>query len=442
MSAEQTNRPASGPASVTGSPSAARSPAPGGAQPLKGVRVLDLTQFLSGPYATQILGDLGAEVIKIEPHGGDSSRTIPPYFVDRDSAYYLSVNRNKKSVAVDMKHADGKAMVRELALNSDVVIENFRPGVAAKLGLDYAALAATHPGLVWCSISGFGQDGPYRELPAYDMIVQALSGGMSLTGESGGLPVRSGVPLGDLAAGMFSVIAIQAALFERARTGAGKQIDISMLDCQVSMLTYQAAYHLIAGVVPGTQGRAHDSFATYRTFIAGDGVNVVVCANTDRMWEDMARELGVASMLEDPRFRTNADRHAHRDVLLPALDRAFLAQPAAHWVERFRASGIPVGSVNTLDRALSDPQVLHRQMVLPLDDGRGHQISVAGNPIKFVGEASARSTYPPTLGADGASVLAEVLQWDAQRIAAMFQAGVLKDTTREAPAAMGAAGPA
>ena len=194
-------------------------------------------------------------------------------------------------------------------------------------------------------------------------------------------------------------------------------------------------------MVPGTQGRAHDSFATYRTFIAGDGVNVVVCANTDRMWEDMARELGLASMLEDSRFRTNADRHAHRDALLPALDRAFLAQPAAHWVERFRASGIPVGSVNTLDR-LSDPQVLRRQMVLPLDDGRGHQISVAGNPIKFVGEASARSTYPPTLGADGASVLAEVLQWDAQRIAAMFQAGVLKDTTREEPAAMGAAGPA
>jgi crotonobetainyl-CoA:carnitine CoA-transferase CaiB-like acyl-CoA transferase len=332
-----------------------------GARPLQGVRVLDLTQFLSGPYATQILADLGAEVIKIEPHGGDSSRTIPPYFVGHDSAYYLSVNRNKKSVAVDMKHADGRQVVQELARHSDVVIENFRPGVAAKLGLDYAALSASHAGLIWCSISGFGQDGPYRELPAYDMIVQALSGGMSLTGESGGLPVRSGVPLGDLAAGMFSVIAIQAALLERVRTGAGKQIDISMLDCQVSMLTYQAAYHLIAGVVPGTQGRAHDSFATYRTFVAGDGVNVVVCANTDRMWEDMARELGVGAMLEDSRFRSNADRHANRDVLIPALDRAFLAMPAAHWVERFRARGIPVGSVNTLDRALRDPHAA-RQM--------------------------------------------------------------------------------
>jgi crotonobetainyl-CoA:carnitine CoA-transferase CaiB-like acyl-CoA transferase len=397
-----------------------------GSQPLKGLRILDLTQFLSGPYATQILGDLGAEVIKVEPHGGDSSRTIPPYFVERDSAYYLSVNRNKKSVAVDMKQAEGKALVRELALKSDVVIENFRPGVAAKLGLDYAALSGAHRGLVWCSISGFGQDGPYRELPAYDMIVQALSGGMSLTGESGGLPVRSGVPLGDLAAGMFAVIAIQAALLERARTGAGKQIDISMLDCQVSMLTYQAAYHLIAGVVPGTQGRAHDSFATYRTFIAGDGVNVVVCANTDRMWEDMAQELGVGELLDDPRYKTNADRHSNRDTLLPALDRAFLAQSAEHWVGRFRARGIPVGSVNTLDRALSDPQVVHRQMVLPLDDGRGHRIAVAGNPIKFVDEAPAPNRYPPQLGEDSTRVLAEVLQWDAQRIANLVDTGVLK----------------
>ena len=397
-----------------------------GAQPLKGLRVLDLTQFLSGPYATQILADLGAEVIKVEPHGGDSSRHIPPYFVDRDSAYYLSVNRNKQSVAVDMKHADGKALVRELALKSDVLIENFRPGVAAKLGLDPVALSEAHPGLVWCSISGFGQDGPYRELPAYDMIVQALSGGMSLTGESGGLPVRSGIPLGDLAAGMFAVISIQAALLERTHTGRGKQIDISMLDCQVSMLTYQAAYHLIAGVVPGTQGRAHDSFATYRTFIAGDGVNVVVCANTDRMWEDMARELGVAVLLEDPRYKTNGDRHANRDTLLPALDQAFLTQPAEHWVARFRAKGIPVGSVNTLDRALSDPQVLHRQMVLPLDDGRGHRISVAGNPIKFTGEVPPPDRYPPTLGEDNARVLADVLHWDAARVAALVEAGVLK----------------
>jgi crotonobetainyl-CoA:carnitine CoA-transferase CaiB-like acyl-CoA transferase len=369
--------------------------------PLGGLRILDLTQFLSGPYATQILGDLGAEVIKVEPHSGDASRSIPPYFVGEDSAYYLSVNRNKRSLAVDMKQPAGRELVRALALRSDALIENFRPGVAAKLGLDPAALQAEHPGLVWCSLSGFGQDGPYRELPAYDMIVQALSGGMSMTGERDGLPVRSGIPLGDLAAGMFSVIAIQSALLERARTGRGRLIDVAMLDCQVSMLSYQAAYHLIAGVVPGPQGREHDSFATYRTFIAGDGVNVVVCANTDRMWEDMAAELGVAHLLADPRYRSNADRHANRDTLLPELD-----------------------------RALSDPQVLHRQMVLPLADARGHDIRVAGNPIRFADEAQASHRYPPALGEDGAQVIAEVLGWDDARIDSLFASGVLRDATR------------
>jgi CoA:oxalate CoA-transferase len=411
-------------------PTAASRPAAGRPGPLHGLRILDLTQFLSGPYATQILGDLGAEVIKVEPHSGDASRSIPPYFVGDDSAYYLSVNRNKRSLAVDMKQPAGRELVRALALRSDALIENFRPGVAAKLGLDPAALQAEHPGLVWCSLSGFGQDGPYRELPAYDMIVQALSGGMSMTGERDGLPVRSGIPLGDLAAGMFSVIAIQSALLERARTGRGRLIDVAMLDCQVSMLSYQAAYHLIAGVVPGPQGREHDSFATYRTFIAGDGVNVVVCANTDRMWEDMAAELGVAHLLADPRYRSNADRHANRDTLLPELDRAFRSHDAQHWVDRFRARGIPVGRVNTLDRALSDPQVLHRQMVLPLADARGHDIRVAGNPIRFADEAQASHRYPPALGEDGAQVIAEVLGWDDARIDSLFASGVLRDATR------------
>jgi crotonobetainyl-CoA:carnitine CoA-transferase CaiB-like acyl-CoA transferase len=256
--------------------------------------------------------------------------------VGKDSAYYLSVNRNKQSVAVDMKQESGREVVRELALRSDVLIENFRPGVAGKLGLSYEELRTKNPRLVWRSISGFGQDGPYRDYPAYDMIVQALSGGMSLTGEYGGLPVRSGIPLGDLAAGMFSVIGIQSALLERERTGCGKQIDVAMLDCQISMLCYQAAYHLIAGVVPGTQGRGHDSVPTYRAFVAGDKVSIVVCANTQRMWEDMAGELGMAHLTADTRFKTNTDRYSNRAELWPLLDAAFLQQSSAHWVERVR----------------------------------------------------------------------------------------------------------
>lgn len=401
------------------------------AQPLKGLRVLDLTQFLSGPYATMILGDLGAEVIKIEPHGGDSARAIPPHFVGDDSAYYLSVNRNKQSVAVDMKQAAGREVVRELALRCDVLIENFRPGVAQKLGLSYQELSAQQPRLVWCSISGFGQDGPYRDYPAYDMIVQALSGGMSLTGEHGGLPVRSGIPLGDLAAGMFSVIGIQSALLERERSGRGKQIDIAMLDCQISMLCYQAAYHLITGVVPGTQGRGHDSIPTYRAFVAGDNVNVVVCANTERMWEEMAGALGVPELIADPRFKTNADRYRNRAELWPLLDAAFLRQPSAHWVERFRASAIPVGVVNTLDRALNDPHVQHRNMVLDLG-GEGQAVRVAGNPVKFIGEQEPAAVYPPPLGADTGSVLTRVLGWAPERVEALLKQGVLLDSTAAA----------
>lgn len=401
------------------------------AQPLQGLRVLDLTQFLSGPYATMILGDLGAEVIKVEPHGGDSARSIPPHFVGKDSAYYLSVNRNKQSVAVDMKQESGREVVRELALRSDVLIENFRPGVAGKLGLSYEELRTKNPRLVWCSISGFGQDGPYRDYPAYDMIVQALSGGMSLTGEYGGLPVRSGIPLGDLAAGMFSVIGIQSALLERERTGCGKQIDVAMLDCQISMLCYQAAYHLIAGVVPGTQGRGHDSVPTYRAFVAGDKVSIVVCANTQRMWEDMAGELGMAHLTADTRFKTNADRYSNRAELWPLLDAAFLQQSSAHWVERFRARAIPVGLVNTLDKALSDPHVLHRNMVLDLG-GNGQAVRVAGNPVKFVGEQEPAPEYPPRVGADTGNVLSRVLGWSQERVAALAKQGVLLDSAAAA----------
>lgn len=393
-------------------------------QPLQGLRVLDLTQFLSGPYATMIFGDLGAEVIKIEPHGGDSARAIPPHFVGEDSAYYLSVNRNKQSVAVDMKLEAGREVVRELALRSDVLIENFRPGVAAKLGLSYEELRAKNPRLVWCSISGFGQDGPYRDYPAYDMIVQALSGGMSLTGEYGGLPVRSGIPLGDLAAGMYSVIGVQSALLERERTGCGRQIDIAMLDCQISMLCYQAAYHLIAGVVPGTQGRGHDSVPTYRAFVAADKVSIVVCANTQRMWEDMAAELGVAHLIAEQRFKTNAERYNNRSQLWPLLDAAFLQESSAHWVERFRARAIPVGLVNSLDKALGDPHVRHRKMVLDLG-GTEQNVRVAGNPVKFVGEQEAPPVYPPRVGADTGKVLTRVLGWSQERVAALEKQGVL-----------------
>src|SRR5580765_3839430 len=224
-----------------------RMAADGRDQPLSGIRVLDLTQFLSGPYATQILADLGADIIKLEPPQGDPIRVVPPHFVGEDSVYYLCINRNKRGIAVDMKVGAGRDLVKRLALSCDIVMENFRPGVLARLGLSVEALRKEKPSLIWCSISGFGQDGPYRNKPAYDMIVQALSGGMSLTGETGGTPVRAGIPIGDLAAGLYASVATLAALNRRHQTGLGDTIDISMLDCQAAMLCYQAAYYMHSG---------------------------------------------------------------------------------------------------------------------------------------------------------------------------------------------------
>jgi crotonobetainyl-CoA:carnitine CoA-transferase CaiB-like acyl-CoA transferase len=380
-----------------------------GTPPLDGVRVLDLTQFLSGPFGTQILADLGAEVIKLEAPQGDLAREIPPHFIDKDSVYYLSINRNKRSIVIDMKSDEGIAIVRDLALACDIVIENFRPGVLDRLGLSAAALREQKPDLIWCSISGFGQTGPYRDKPAYDMIVQALSGGMSLTGETGGRPVRAGIPLGDLAAGMYGAVAVLAALHRRRESGRGEYIDIAMLDCQAAMLCYQGAYFLHSGNVPGRQGRGHDAIATYRTFTVKDGIDVVVTANTERMWVGLCKALGLADLPEDSRFLNGQLRYKNRDELWPLLDAAFLARSADEWVPLLEREGIPVGVVNTLDRVMTDPQILAREMVMQVESAGGRRIRVMGNPIKLQEASLGHPSYPPALGENSAAVLSDVL---------------------------------
>jgi crotonobetainyl-CoA:carnitine CoA-transferase CaiB-like acyl-CoA transferase len=388
------------------------------ARPLKGVRVLDLTQFLSGPYGTMILADLGADVIKVEPPSGELSRTIPPHFVGGDSAYYLSINRNKRSVVADLKSTEGLGLVRALAGKADIVIENFRPGVLSRLGLDYEELSKEQTGLIWCSVSGFGQTGPWRDWPAYDMVVQALSGGMSMTGEPDGLPVRAGIPLGDLSAGMYAVIGLLAALHERTRTGKGRWVDIAMLDCQLSMLSYQAAYFLHSGQVPGRQGSGHDSIPTYRSFVASDGASVVVTANTEKMWRSMVQVLSVPALVADPRFTNNTERFANRDALWPQLEQAFLTRPAAEWMALLIEAGVPAGVVNTLDRALLNEQAVVRNMVLSLHAEKNGErgaadVCVAGNPIKFAGEAELDHSFPPWLGEHTESVARDWLGEEA-----------------------------
>lgn len=396
------------------------------AAPLEGLRVLDFSTLLSGPYGSQILADLGADVIKVESPEGDVSRTIEPHFVAGESVYFHTINRNKRSITIDLKHPDAAAIVRDLIARCDVVLENFRPGVLARLGLYPEKLLAERPALVWCSISGFGQTGPYRSRQAYDMVVQAVSGSMSFTGEPGGPPVRSGIPLADLVPGLHADIAVLAALHRRRTTGRGELIDISMLDCMVSMLSYRGTYFLHSGVQPQPQGRGHDAIPTYRGFTAGDGRDIIVSAITEAMWRSLCGVLGVDHLLDDPRFTDGAARLGNRDALWAELEERFLRATAIEWLDRLQEAGVPAALVNSLDDVFSDEQVLHREMVLELVDPRtGEQVRVPRRPIKLRDTGTSVPTFPPRHGADTAAVLRELLDVDDDRIVAWQAAGVL-----------------
>ncbi|MDB5730970.1 MAG: hypothetical protein JWQ03_865 [Variovorax sp.] len=396
-------------------------------QPLAGYRIVDLTTFLSGPFCTQILADLGAEVVKIEAPEGDSSRAIPPHFIADDSAYYLGINRNKQSVAVDMKKPEGLALVKRLIGEADVVVENYRPGVAARIGLDIASFRAQDPSLIWASVSGFGQTGPWRDKPAYDMIVQALSGVMSITGEPDRPSVRLGIPAGDMVAGMYAAIAINAALVDRERssTREGRVIDVSMLDCQLAMLSYQSTYALVAGTTPRPQGARHDSIPTYRSFVGSDGRELVVTANTERMWKGLCEALGVFGLVSDERFATGGQRLKNRDALWALLEEAFLSRSAADWIEPLQANGVPVALIKSVPEALQDARESGRGMVLPLAGKQGEHIEVVGNPIRFVGEAEREASYPPRLGEDAQAVLDQWLRVSKDEVGALIERGVL-----------------
>jgi len=403
--------------------------------PLSGLTIVDLTTFLSGPYATQILGDLGARVIKVEAPGrGDSTRILPPHMVFGDSAYFHSTNRNKESVGIDLKKPAGRQLLLDLARQADVVIENFRPGVMKRLGLAPETLAEANPRLVVCSLTGFGQYGPFRDQPAYDMIVQALSGGMSLTGEKGGRAVRTGVPLGDMAAGMYAVIGILAAVTERASTGRGQYVDIAMLDAQISMLSYQAQYYLVSGEVPGRQGAGHDSIPTYRTFACADGQDLAVTANTEPMWVAMCKVLGRPELPAETRFADNAARLQNRESLWEILEPAFAARPAAEWLQLLVEAGVPCAPVNTVAQALAQEQVAARSMLTEARADDGRRIPVTGNPVKFPAHGEGPFTMPPRLGEQTATVLGGMLGLSPERIAALAAEGVVELDSAPAPA--------
>ena len=392
-----------------------------------GVRVLDLSRMLAGPYGSLLLADMGAEVIKVEdPDGGDPMRSMgPPFLPDGDSAYFLAVNRNKKSVAIELTKAAGREVFLDLVRTADVVWENFRPGITEKLGCDYPRLAAVNPGLIMCSISAYGQDGPYSEYPAFDLALQAMGGAMSVTGEPGGSPMRMGLPMGDLSGGMFGAFAVAGALFQRARTGKGTHIDLSLLDCQVSLLTYMAQYYWTDGRVPEPQGTAHASVVPYQALEASDG-HFIVAVFAEKFWAGFCRAAGRPDWERDPRFATNRDRVANRAAFNAEATAVFPTRARDEWLARLHAEGVPAAPILAVDRVLSDPQVKHREMVVEMTHPRYGAVPTLGTPIKLEPRTPFRPGPPARLGEHTDQVLGELLGYPAARIDELRKAGVIR----------------
>jgi len=372
---------------------------------LSGVRVLDLTRILSGPFASMILADLGADVIKVEDtKGGDDTRHWGPPFQGADAAYFHSVNRNKRSLAVDLKSEAGLGIVLQLADSADVVLENFRPGTAQRLGLGYAALSARNSRLVYGSVSGYGHTGPLSERAGYDAIAQAMSGAMSVTGAQDGEAVRFGVAGADLGAGMWVTIGVLSALWSRQSTGVGQHVDISLLDGQVSWLTYVAQNYFASGVTPRRYGSAHPNIVPYQGFTTGDG-DIMVAVGNDALWHRFAPVLGLDDLVDDPRFATNPDRVANREVLLPLLTEALAARSAAEWSDLLSEAGVPVGPINTVDEALELPQLWARQMVVDLPHPVQGSVRTLGSPIKLSRTPATLRHASPTQGEHTTAIL-------------------------------------
>jgi crotonobetainyl-CoA:carnitine CoA-transferase CaiB-like acyl-CoA transferase len=381
---------------------------------LSGARILDLSHMLAGPFGSMMMGDLGAEVIKIEPPGGDPMRRMGPHFLAGESAYYLSTNRNKKSVTLDLRTQRGRAVFYDLVRVSDVVYDNFRPGVTRKLQVDYATLKRINPRIICCSISGFGQSGPYRDRPAFDIALQALSGAMSITG-SGDEPTRMGIPMGDLAGGMYAAFAIAAALYQREKTGEGCCIDIALLDCLVSLLTYVAQYYFHDGIVPGPMGTQHMSVVPYQTFKTKDG-HIVIAAFTEKFWQGLCRALDLTRLIDDPRFVNNDARREHKSELIPILAAAFLTRTTSEWMARLEEESVPSGAIQTLDRVLADPQIAARQMKVNVEHPAIGDLPMLGVPVK-VENVTPKLAPPPLLSEHTESVLTELLRYSAEDIA-------------------------
>jgi crotonobetainyl-CoA:carnitine CoA-transferase CaiB-like acyl-CoA transferase len=395
--------------------------------PLSHLRVLDLTRVLAGPWCTQLLADLGAEVIKIErPGSGDDTRAWgPPFLKEADggdtgeAAYYLAANRGKKSVTLDLASADGQRIARDLAARSDVVVENYKVGQLQKYGLDYATLSALNPRLVYCSITGFGQTGPYKDRAGYDFIIQGMGGFMSITGERddlpGGGPQKAGVAVSDLMTGMYSAVAILSALAERERTGWGRQIDMALFDTMVAMLANMNMNYLTTGKAPARAGNAHQNIVPYQVFAAADG-HVIVAVGNDNQFARFCEVAGRPDLARDPRYAKNADRVRNRAELVPLVEAMVQARPMAFWAERLEAAGVPCGPINSIAQALADPQIVARGLRVDLPHPRAGLVPVVASPIVMDGERAVSDAPPPTLGQHTRAVLGELLGLSAAQL--------------------------
>lgn len=374
--------------------------------PLDGLLVLDLSRVLAGPYCTMILGDLGAEVVKVEHPEGDDTRRWGPPFAGGESAYFLAVNRNKRSVTADLKTPEGARLVRAVARRADVLVENFRPGTLERMGLGLDALRAENPRLVTLTVSGMGASGPERDTPGYDFVVQATGGLMSITGPVEGPPSKVGVPIVDLTTGMMSANAVLAALYARERTGAGQHIDASLLETQVSWLAHVASGYFVSGTAPERLGNAHLAIVPYQSFRASDR-DFALGVGNDGQWRRLCKAIGSPELAGDPRFRTNPDRIAHRAELVSLLQARFAEATAAEWVERIAGAGIPVGLVRTVPEVLEDPQVRARDMVVSVDHPTIGDLRMVGIPFKFSATPASIRRPPPLLGEHTEEVRAE-----------------------------------
>ncbi|MDO8769212.1 MAG: CaiB/BaiF CoA-transferase family protein [Burkholderiaceae bacterium] len=401
---------------------------------LSHVRVLDLSRVLAGPWASQLLADLGADVVKVErPGEGDDTRAWgPPFLKDlqgaetRQGGYFIAANRGKKSITLELSAPEAQEIVRRLAAESDVVIENFKVGTLKRFGLDYESLSALNPRLVYCSVTGFGQTGPRKSEPAYDFLIQAIGGLMSVTGASdaeGGGPTKVGVPIVDLVTGVYATVGILAAINAREVTGRGEYVDVAMLDVQVGLLCNQAMNHLIGGKLPGRTGNAHPNIQPQQVFQASDAAFVVVVGN-DGQFASLCRAIGRPELSSDPRFVTNGMRVTHKSELTPLLEEAFARGSRAEWLRRLSTSNVPCGPINTIPEVFADEQVKHRGMLRELTHQTAGKVPQVGCPLRFGGEQAMSDRAPPELGADTEAVLASI-GVSAEQLQALRASGIV-----------------